>query len=98
MEHYFRDPLLPLTPGPFRLGDRVRLMWGFTPVEGVVVEDRGNRGRGGKRFYRVRIQLTEQMEIEREVDDLTLVPSAPTKARKGRQGEGAGENPDGTKR
>ncbi|HKI38292.1 MAG TPA: hypothetical protein VKA46_40965 [Gemmataceae bacterium] len=83
----FKDPLKPLTPGPFREGDRVRLLWGVTPVEGIVIEDRGNRGVGGKRSYRVRVPLddvSEPMESEWPAEDLTLVARAPTRSRKGR--------------
>lgn len=86
----FKDPLPPLTPGPFREGDRVRLLWGVTPVEGIVIEDRGHRGVGGRRFYRVRIRLddniTDPIETERPAEDLTLVARAPKRSRNGRQG------------
>jgi hypothetical protein len=106
MKHYFRDPLRPLIPGPFGVGDRVGLLWGFTPVEGLVVEDRGNLGVGGRRLYRVRIQLddniSEAIETEVPADDLTLVARAPTPSRKGRRGKRASGRPDdgsdGTKR
>jgi hypothetical protein len=82
-----KNPSAALNPGPFREGDRVRLLWGVTPVEGVVIEDRGNRGVGGRRFYRVRVRLddiTEPMETERPVEDLTLVSRALTRRRNGR--------------
>jgi hypothetical protein len=94
MDTFFRDSLRPLTPGPFRVGDRVRLLWGLTPVEGIVVEDRGNRGAEGKRFYRVRLRLdgvSEPMETEEPAEDLTLVARAPTRSRKRRQGKRAGD-------
>jgi hypothetical protein len=95
VERYFRDPLRPRTPGPFRIGDRVRLLWGLTPVEGVVVEDLDIRGVGGKRFYRVRVQLddniTEPTHTERPADDLTLVARAPARSRNGRRGKRAGK-------
>src|SRR5438552_3504942 len=93
MDTFFRDPLRPPSPGPFREGDRVRLRWGLTPVEGIVIEDRGNRGREGRRFYRVRVQLddvSEPMETYRPAEDLTLVARAPTRSRKRRQGKRAG--------
>ena len=97
MEPSFTDPSPPLTPGPFREGDRVRLRWGLAPVEGIVIEDRGNRGVGGRRFYRVRIQLddiTEPVESWRPAEDLTLVARAPTRSRR-RQGKPAGDDRDG---
>jgi hypothetical protein len=85
----FKDPLPPATPGPFREGDRVRLLWGVTPVEGVVIEDRGNVGVGGKRFYLVQIQLddiTDPVESFSPAEDLTLVAKAPRRSRNGRRG------------
>lgn len=85
----FKDPLPPATPGPFREGDRVRFLWGFTPVEGLVIEDRGNLGIGGRRLYRVRFQvddgITEPMETEMPAEDLTLVARAPGRSRNGRR-------------
>jgi hypothetical protein len=89
MAHRFKDPLPPATPGPFREGDRVRLLWGVTPVEGVVVEDRRNLGPGARRFYLVRIQLddiTDPVESLSPAEDLTLVAKAPRRSRNGRRG------------
>jgi hypothetical protein len=83
MDTFFRDWLRPLTPGPFRLGDRVRFLWGLTPVEGIVVEDRGNCGAEGERVYRVRVRLSdvsEPIETEEPADELTLVARARTRA------------------
>jgi hypothetical protein len=83
-----KSPSAAANPGPFREGDRVRLLWGLTPVEGIIIEDRGNRGPGGRRFYRVRLRLddiTEPMETERPVEDLTLVSRAPTPTRNRRR-------------
>lgn len=37
----------------FRVGDRVRIRFGEYPVDGVVVEDRGPLGFGGRRLYRI---------------------------------------------
>jgi len=76
----FKDPLR-RPPGPFCEGDRVGLLWGVTPVEGVIIEDRGNVGVGGRRFYRVRCQLDDNisppMDISAPAADLTLVAKAP---------------------
>jgi hypothetical protein len=97
MNPLMKNPWVEKNLGPFREGDRVRLLWGVTPVEGTVIEDRGNRGVGGRRFYRVRIQLddniTEPIETERPVDDLTLMARAPTPSRKRRRrGKGASDD------
>jgi hypothetical protein len=82
-----KNPAAALNPGPFREGDRVRLLWGVTPVEGTVVEDRGNLGVAGRRLYHVLVQLddniTEPMVIAAAAEDLTLVARAPN----GRQGK-----------
>jgi hypothetical protein len=82
-----KSPSAAANPGPFREGDRVRLLWGLTPVEGIIIEDRGNRG-GGRRFYRIRVRLddiTEPMEATRPAEDLTLVSRAPAPSRNRRR-------------
>lgn len=90
MDPSAKNPSAALTTGPFREGDRVRLLWGVTPVEGIVIEDRGNLGVGGRRIYRIRVQLddniTEPLESEWPAEDLTLVARAPSKSRNGRRG------------
>jgi hypothetical protein len=66
----------------------VRLLWGVTPVEGVIIEDRGNLGAGRRRLYRVRIELdelTEPIETSFPADQLTLLASAPIKSRDGKE-------------
>jgi hypothetical protein len=83
-----KNPNLALNPGPFSEGDRVNLQWGFTPVEGVIIEDRGNLGVGGRRLYRVRVQLdefTEPLESTYPADELTLVAKAPPSSPKKRK-------------
>ena len=89
MDPSIKNPQAALNPGPYGEGDRVRLLWGVTPVEGTIIEDRGNLGVGGKRLYRVRVQLdaiTEPIETSLPADDLTLVAKSPTRSRNGRQG------------
>ncbi len=90
MDPWAKNPWIEQNPGPYREGDRVRLLWGFTPVEGVVVEDWGNIGIGGKRLYHVRVQLddniSEPMVIPAEAEALTLVAKGPSPSRKRRQG------------
>ncbi len=96
MNPSFKDPLPPQTRGPFREGDRVRLLWGVTPVEGIVIEDRGNLGVGGRRFYRIRIRhddITEPSETERPAEDLTLIARPPTPSRKARRGKRGSDHP-----
>lgn len=66
-------------PGPFQVGDRVSYVRGARPVEGVIIEDRGHPGVGGRRVYRLRVRLDEWNEIatEHPFDVLTLVAAAP---------------------
>ena len=86
MDPWVKNPQAAREPGPYGEGDRVRLLWGVTPVEGIVIEDRGNLGAGGRRLYRVRVQLdelTEPIETSLPADELALLVKAPTKSRNG---------------
>lgn len=47
MDPSVKNPQALQQPGPYGEGDRVRLLWGVTPVEGIILEDRGNLGVGG---------------------------------------------------
>jgi hypothetical protein len=87
MDPSVKNPQAALNPGPYAEGDRVRLLWGVTPVEGIIIEDRGNLGVGGRRFYRVRLQLdeiSEPIETSFPADDLTLLAKAAPRSRNGR--------------
>jgi hypothetical protein len=67
-------------PGPFNVGDRVRMPFGTETIEATIVEDRGNLGAGGRRLYGVRFRVddvTDEVYTERPVEDLTLVARAP---------------------
>ena len=89
MDPWIKNPQAAQEPGPYGEGDRVRLLWGVTPVEWIIIEFRGNLGAGGRRLYRVRVQmdnLTEPMETSFPADDLTLLAKAPTRSRNGRPG------------
>lgn len=98
IDPYVKNPQAAREPGPFREGDRVRLLWGFTPVEGDIIEDRGNLGLQGRRLYVIRVQLDDQisppMDIAMEAEELTLVAKAPTLARKQRRRKKASRKPD----
>jgi hypothetical protein len=88
MDPSVKNPQALLNPGPYGEGDRVRLLWGLTPVDAVIVEDRGNLGVGGTRLYRVRFQvddITEPIETSLPAGDLTLLAKRPTRLRNGRQ-------------
>lgn len=84
---YVKNPQAALHPGPYREGDRVSVLWGGTPVEAVIIEDRGDLGVGGKRLYRVRMRfddISDPLETNFYPEDMTLVAKAP-KSRNGRQ-------------
>jgi hypothetical protein len=59
-------------PPLFRVGDRVLLERGGRKVDGVVVEDRGNLGIGGRRLYYVEIPMDpfEPVRSLRSEDEL----------------------------
>jgi hypothetical protein len=46
----------------YHVGDRVRLQFGSSLVRGVIVEDRGEIGVGGRRLLRVRLELDPASE------------------------------------
>jgi primosomal protein N' len=80
------DPWIWKNPGPFRVGDRVRIPFGTEQVEALVVEDRGNLGEGGKRIYRLVFRVDDvpdEISTERVVDDLTLIARAVEADQKG---------------
>ncbi len=57
-----------------KVGDRVRFKWGTATVGGVIVEDRGCIGVGGRRLLLIRAHLDEFSEImlELPVDELLV--------------------------
>ncbi len=67
----------------FRKGDRVKFQFGIYPVEGVVKEDRGPIGRGGRRLYLVEFPFGLHVEspshIELPAERLELVQDAVSK-------------------
>jgi hypothetical protein len=88
MDPWVKNPQAAENPGPFAEGDRIRVLWGLTPVEAIIVEDHGHLGVSGKRLYRVRFQpddITDPIETNYRADELTLVAEAPTRSRNGRQ-------------
>jgi hypothetical protein len=45
--------------GSFRVGDRVEFWMGPEHLEGVIVEDRGAIGAGGRRLFRVEVHVKD---------------------------------------
>jgi hypothetical protein len=68
-----RSKSLSAAGNPFRVGDRVKFRFGIDDVEGVVVEDRGILGAGGRRLYRITVTIepSEPFFIEMPADQLT---------------------------
>jgi hypothetical protein len=86
MNPWAKNPQAALNPGPFAEGDRVRLVWGVTPVEGTIIEDCGNIGVRGRRLYRVRVQLddvSDPLDLLMAAEELTLVAKGPADSRNG---------------
>lgn len=67
----------------FRRGDRVKFRFNTSPAEGLVKEDRGPIGIGGRRLYLVEFLLGPHAEspshIELPAERLELVPDAVSK-------------------
>ncbi len=58
----------------FRVGDRIKIRFGARWEEGVVVEDRGPLGVGGRQLYRIRVPMPPAEPLETEVSAEWLVP------------------------
>ncbi len=57
------------------VGSRVKFVFGLSEVVGVVIEDRGHLGVGGRRLLRVRFEIDgagEPFETEIAVDDVKV--------------------------
>ena len=79
MDPWVRNPQAALCPGPFQEGDHVSFLYGSGRVEGIITEDRGNLGVGGRRIYAVRAPMegsAADLEIELPVEDLQRVAPA----------------------
>ena len=57
----------------FRVGDRIKILLGERWEEGVVVEDRGPLGGGGRRIYRISVPMPPAEPWEAEVPEEWLV-------------------------
>lgn len=58
-----------------RVGARVSLRFGRSSVRGTIIEDRGPLGVGGRRLWRVRLEMSdvaEPIEIEVPESDLSV--------------------------
>ncbi len=69
------------TQGKFRVGDRVRILYGHRGLIGEIIEDRGNLGPKGMRMYGVTIRKVDEWNdhtSEYLEDALELVEAAKT--------------------
>jgi hypothetical protein len=56
-----KNPIKKKPPPPkYRVGDRVRFHFPMDTVEGVITEDRGGLGVGGRRLYGIRFMWGEE--------------------------------------
>jgi hypothetical protein len=63
----FKPSLIAYAPDVFRVGDRIKILLGERWEEGVVVEDRGPLGGGGRRIYRISVPMPPAEPWEAEV-------------------------------
>jgi hypothetical protein len=79
MNPWMVNPWVEKHSGPFKVGDRVSYQHVNRRREGVIVEDRGPLGVGGRRLYAVRVRIDDWNEIVTEMpaEELTLVTAAP---------------------
>jgi hypothetical protein len=88
MDPWVKNPQAALCPGPYAEGERVRFIWGVTPVEGVIIEDRGNLGVGGGRLYRIEADMgpdSPPLVLTLPAEDLTRVADADGETSKGQK-------------
>ena len=57
------------SPQPPKVGSRVSFLWGISPLEGKIVEDRGAIGVGGRRLYRIIALIEPEDEIVIELPE-----------------------------
>jgi hypothetical protein len=77
-------------PGRYRIGDRLRVRYGFPGAVAEVVEDHGPLGVGGRRFYAVRLSRDdmEDLVIDWPEDELLPLDETPTNSALGTGSEG----------
>jgi hypothetical protein len=64
-------------PAPrFKVGDRISFQFGVTPRVGVIDEDRGPIGVGGRRLYRIGLEVEPGIEMHFELPEEELSPSS----------------------
>ncbi len=72
-------------PGPYRVGDRVKVLW-RRPVVGEIIEDRGLIGHRGRHYYTVSIMLSgadEPLISEYPAEELEIATAQDIESRTG---------------
>jgi hypothetical protein len=69
---YSKPALIHYPGGKFTVGQKVKFRFGTDIVDGVVEEDRGPLGVGGRRLYRIAFQLeyADPMAVELAEDEI----------------------------
>ena len=64
-----------LTVNSLTRGDHVRIQFGYNPVEGIITEDRGPIGIGGRRLYTVEFDfgVEEPYKIDLPADKIQVI-------------------------
>jgi hypothetical protein len=63
-------------PARYRVGDKVKFMYGTTPVVTEIAEDRGPLGRNGGRMYGLWYTLSDSEPTYTEMAEEDLEPAA----------------------
>jgi hypothetical protein len=66
----------PAAPARFKRGDRVQFVFGSSDVIGVVVEDRGPIGIGGRRLYGIEFPIASDENRYIELPEVEFTPAA----------------------
>jgi hypothetical protein len=61
-------------PGRFRIGDRLRVLYGFPGAVAEIIEDHGPLGVGGRRFYTVRLTREDMEDLVIDWPEDELLP------------------------
>ena len=65
---------------PYHVGDRVVFRFGATDRTGVVIEDRGSIGVGGRRLFRIRSEDDPYFPFEIELPAVEMQPAVETRS------------------
>jgi hypothetical protein len=84
-------------PGRYRIGDRLRVRYGFPGAVAEVVEDHGPLGVGGRRFYTVRLTRQDLEDLVIDWPEDELFPFDAEAQTNGAVGPGIDDEPAGSR-